>query len=94
MFGLFEKLLHPYPDTVIAPPPRGFVAFVWACTKGLRGYILAMTLLTAAIGAFEAVLFAMMGKIVDWLSHVEPALLLTQERGSLFLLAAVLVASP
>ncbi|PUA16996.1 ABC transporter ATP-binding protein [Glaciimonas sp. PCH181] len=94
MFSLFEKLIHPYPDTVIAPPPRGFVAFVWACTKGLRRYIISMTLLTAAIGAFEAVLFAMMGKIVDWLSHVEPALLWTQERGNLLLLAGVLIASP
>ena len=94
MFSLFEKLIHPYPDTVIAPPPRGFAAFVWACTKGLRRYIIFMTLLTAAIGAFEAVLFAMMGKIVDWLSHVEPALLWTQERGNLFFLAGVLIASP
>ena len=93
MFGLFEKLIHPYPETVIAPPPRGFVAFVWACTKGLRRYIIAMTLLTATIGAFEAVLFAMMGKIVDWLSHVQPSLLWTQERGNLILLAIVLIAS-
>ncbi|KAF3996113.1 ABC transporter ATP-binding protein [Glaciimonas immobilis] len=94
MFRLFEKLLHPYPETVIAPPPNGFVAFIWACTKGLRRYIIAMTLLTATIGAFEAVLFAMMGKIVDWLSRVQPSLLWTQERGSLLLLALVLVASP
>ncbi|QRX81339.1 ABC transporter ATP-binding protein [Glaciimonas sp. PAMC28666] len=93
MFSLFEKLIHPYPETVIAPPPRGFVAFVWACTKGLRRYIIAMTLLTATIGAFEAVLFAMMGKIVDWLSHVQPSLLWTQERGNLILLAIVLIAS-
>lgn len=94
MFGLFEKLLHPYPDALVATPPRGFVAFVWACTKGLRRYIIAMTLLTATIGAFEAVLFAMMGRIVDWLSHVQPTLLWTRERGNLFLLAAVLLASP
>ena len=93
MFGLFEKLIHPYPETVIAPPPRGFVAFIWACTKGLRRYIIAMTLLTATIGAFEAVLFAMMGKIVDWLSHVQPSLLWTQERNNLILLGIVLITS-
>ncbi|MEB0012669.1 ABC transporter ATP-binding protein [Glaciimonas sp. Gout2] len=93
MFGLFEKLIYPYPETVIAPPPRGFVAFIWACTKGLRRYIIAMTLLTATIGAFEAVLFAMMGKIVDWLSHVQPSLLWTQERNNLILLGIVLIAS-
>ncbi|MFC5474933.1 ABC transporter ATP-binding protein [Paraherbaspirillum soli] len=94
MFGWFEKLLHPYPDAVVTPPPRGFLPFIWACTKGLRRYIAAMTLLTAACGAFEALLFAMMGRIVDWLSHVQPAMLWSQERNHLLALAGVLVASP
>ncbi len=94
MLAWFEKLVHPYPDNVIKPPPRGFTAFIWACTKGLRRYILAMTTLTAIIGAFEALLFAMMGRIVDWLSHIAPAQLWTQERGSLIWLAVVLAGSP
>lgn len=34
----------------------------------MRGYIAAVTILTAAIGAFEAVLFALIGELVDWLS--------------------------
>ncbi|HYG13246.1 MAG TPA: multidrug ABC transporter ATP-binding protein, partial [Methylophilaceae bacterium] len=94
MLGWFEKLLYPYPDTAVSPPPARFLAFVWACTHGLRRHLLAMTLLTALIGAFEALLFAVMGRIVDWLSHVPPALLWTQERGNLLLLAAVILASP
>jgi ATP-binding cassette subfamily B multidrug efflux pump len=94
MLAWFEKLVHPYPDNVIKPPPRGFTAFIWACTKGLRRYILAMTTLTAIIGAFEALLFAMMGRIVDWLSHIAPAQLWTQERSSLIWLAVVLAGSP
>jgi ATP-binding cassette subfamily B multidrug efflux pump len=93
MFVWFEKLLHPYQDEVPATPPSGFTAFVWACTKGARRYIAAMTLLTAAIGVFEALLFAMMGRIVDWLSKVQPALLWTQERNSLLTLAGVLILS-
>lgn len=93
MFVWFEKLLHPYQDEVPAPPPSGFIAFIWTCTKGARRYIAAMTLLTAAIGAFEAMLFAMMGRIVDWLSTVQPALLWTQERGSLLTLGGVLMLS-
>ena len=94
MLGWFEKLLYPYPDTAVKPPPARFLAFVWACTHGLRRHLLAMTLLTAFIGAFEALLFAVMGRIVDWLSHVPPALLWTQERSNLLLLAAVILASP
>ena len=94
MLGWFEKLLYPYPDTALKPPPARFLAFVWACTQGLRLHLLAMTVLTALIGAFEALLFAFMGRIVDWLGQVPPALLWSQERGSLLLLAAVILASP
>lgn len=93
MLGWFENLLHPYKDEVPAPPPSGFIAFVWACTRGARPYIAAMTLLTATIGAFEAMLFAMMGEIVDWLSKVQPAMLWQQEGNSLLLLAAVVIGS-
>ena len=93
MFRFFEGLVDPYPDEPPATPPRGFFAFLWACTRGLRRYLLAMTLLTAGIGAFEALLFSMMGHIVDWLASVQPAQLWTQERATLLLLGAVLAAS-
>ena len=93
MLGWFEKLLYPYQEDIPATPPRGFMAFVWACTKGARPYIIAMTILTAMTGAFEALLFAMMGRIVDWLGKVEPSMLWTQERSSLMLLAVVVIAS-
>jgi ATP-binding cassette subfamily B multidrug efflux pump len=94
MFRRFEKLVHPYPEAPPAQPPAGFFAFLWACTKGLRPYLAVMTLLTAVIGAFEALLFAMLGGIVDWLSHIEPARLWTEQRGNLLLLGAILLASP
>jgi len=93
MLGWFERLLYPYGEETPAPPPRGFLAFIWACTRGARRYILAMTLLTAATGAFEALLFAMMGHMVDWLSSVAPSRLWQQERGTLLLLAAAVLLS-
>lgn len=94
MFSWFERLVSPFPDTPPDQPPEGFFAFVWAASKGLRGLIGAMALLTAVIGAFEAILFAMLGNIVDWLSTVPPALLWQQEKHSLLLLAGILLASP
>ena len=94
MFGYFEKLVHPYPDAEPTQPPRGFFAFVWDCTRGLRPYIAGMTLLTAVIGAFEALLFSMLGRIVDWLGAVAPSQLWAQERGTLLLLAGILLSSP
>jgi ATP-binding cassette subfamily B multidrug efflux pump len=94
MFRRFESLVDAYPDAPARTPPRAFFAFLWECTRGMRPYILAMTLCTAVIGAFEALLFAMLGRVVDWLSQVEPSQLWARERGSLLLLAAIIAASP
>ncbi len=94
MFQFFEKLLHPYPDAVPVTPPQSFMAFLWSCTQGLRGHILVMTLCTAVIGAFEAFLFSVLGKIIDWLGRIEPSHLWVEQRTTLLLLAAVLFTSP
>lgn len=93
MFSWFERLVDPYPAAPPAAPPTGFLRFLWSCSDGTRPYIALMTLLTAAIGAFEALLFAFMGRIVDWLAEVAPADLWAREKGTLAILAAVLVAS-
>ncbi|HEX4242340.1 MAG TPA: ABC transporter ATP-binding protein [Steroidobacteraceae bacterium] len=90
MFRYFENLVSPYPDGPPPPLPQGFFAFLWACAHGLRRYIVGMTFFTALIGVFEALLFSMLGRVVDWLSHVRPADLWTQERGHLLLLAGIL----
>jgi ATP-binding cassette subfamily B multidrug efflux pump len=89
----FESLLTPYPEGAPETPPAGFFAFLWACSQGMRPFILGMTLCTAVIGAFEALLFAMMGRIVDWLATVAPSQLWVEERGTLLLLGAVLAGS-
>jgi ATP-binding cassette, subfamily B, multidrug efflux pump len=53
-----------------------------------------MTVFTAAIGVFEALLFSMLGNVVDWLGAVPPAKLWETQRGSLLMLAAILFLSP
>lgn len=87
-------MVYPYPDAVGSIPPTGFLAFVWEATRGVRRHLVAMTLLTAVIGAFEALLFAMLGKVIDWLNHTSPTVLWAQERHTLLLFAGLLVASP
>ena len=67
MFRFFEKQVPPYPAQEPKVPPKGFFAFVWACTQGMRGWIGLMTLTSALLAAYEAVLFAIMGRVVDWL---------------------------
>ena len=93
MFNAFEKLVSPYPDEPPATLPRGFFAFIWACTRGLRPYIAGMTLFTALIGAFEAYLFSMLGSVVDWLATVRPDRLWSEQRDHLLLLGAILLCS-
>ncbi|MDP9090942.1 MAG: ABC transporter ATP-binding protein/permease [Pseudomonadota bacterium] len=93
MFGFFEKLVSPFPEGAAKPLPQGFFPFLWACARGARRYIASMTLLTAAIGVFEALLFGMLGKVVDWLAKVQPSRLWTDQRGHLLMLAAVLFGS-
>jgi ATP-binding cassette, subfamily B, multidrug efflux pump len=93
LFRHFENLVSPYPNTPPPPLPHGFFAFLWACARGVRRYIAAMTLFTAVIGVFEAMLFGMLGHVVDWLAKVEPSRLWTEQRAHLVLLAAVLAGS-
>ena len=94
MFSFFEKRVYPYPDAAPEPTPKTFLAFMWAASRGLRPYLLLMTICTAAIGVFEAFLFSMLGQVVDWLAKTEPAALWTSQRSHLALLAAILIASP
>ncbi len=93
MFRFFEKLLHPYPAAEPTLPPTGFFAFLWACTRGLRLKIAVMAVLTAAISGFEALLFAILGRVVDWLGGQEPSRLWADRGGALAWLAALLAIS-
>ncbi|HSV35301.1 MAG TPA: ABC transporter ATP-binding protein [Ramlibacter sp.] len=93
MFRKFERLLHPYPEAEPSLPPTGFFHFVWACTRGVRGYVAGLSLLSAGIAAYEAWLFALLGHIVDWLGRIEPARLWEQQGRMLLMLGGVLLAS-
>jgi ATP-binding cassette subfamily B multidrug efflux pump len=90
----FQNLIDPYSDAPPTTPPKGLLPFMWAGTHGVRRFLLCMTSLTALIAAFEALLFAMLGDIVDWLGRIKPADLFTQERGHLLMLATILLLSP
>ncbi len=94
MFRFFENLLDPYPEALPTQPPRQFFAFIWRCALSARRLFLGLTLLTAVTAIFEALLFAFMGRIVDWLNHIRAQDLWAQERHSLLLLAGALLLSP
>jgi ATP-binding cassette subfamily B multidrug efflux pump len=90
LFQRFERLVQPYPDALPPPPPKDFFKFLWECSKGVRPYLALVTLFTASIGAFEALLFSMMAHIVDLLGKAEPAQLWHQHGSLLATLGAIL----
>ncbi|MCS6763503.1 MAG: ABC transporter ATP-binding protein/permease [Candidatus Protistobacter heckmanni] len=93
MYAWFEKLVHPYPDELPDALPRRLPAFILACTRGMRPFIAGMTFFTAAIGVFEALLFSMLGGVVDALTHMRPERLWADESGKLLLFGAILLGS-
>jgi len=96
LFRFFENRLSAFPDTpMLLPSPRdGLLKFLWACTTGLRGWLLLFVVLSAGIGVYEAMLFAWIGNIVDWLGIYTPAVLWAEKGNMLLLMLAVMLASP
>jgi ATP-binding cassette, subfamily B, multidrug efflux pump len=93
LYRLFEKLLHPYPEAEPAELPRNFFSFIWACTEGIRGYLLLLAFLSAAISTWDAWLFAVLGHVVDWLTGTRPDQLWQQERGTILTFVLLLFSS-
>jgi ATP-binding cassette, subfamily B, multidrug efflux pump len=93
IFEKFEKLLPAFPEAEPQLPPTSFVAFIWACSEGARRPLLAMALLSSAIAAFEALLFAALGRMVDWLAVTQPGRLWADRGTTLTVVAVILVAS-
>ena len=92
----FESRVDPYPDTYDYEKPQGLWQFVWECTKGSRGWLLTLTLLTGLMGAFEALMYAWMGTIVDWIGQygAEGVAQFWQEKSTwLILMAVVMIVS-
>lgn len=94
LFHFFETRLPPYPDNDIPLPRDGLVKFLWACTHGLRGWLLLFMVFTAGVGVYEALLFAWVGNLVDWLGEYSPSELWQAKGDMLTLMAVVLLISP
>ncbi|WP_201615556.1 ABC transporter ATP-binding protein [Psychrobacter urativorans] len=94
LFRFFESRLSAFPDSPMPLPRVGLIKFLWACTEGLRGWLLLFMILSAGIGIYEAMLFAWIGNLVDWLGTYTPQTLLSEKGDMLMLMLAVLIISP
>jgi ATP-binding cassette subfamily B multidrug efflux pump len=93
MFRYFEQLLNPFPHEEMQAPQKSLWRFLWDNSQGLRLFIVGMTFCTGLIAAFEAVLFALMGKIVDWLANISPAQFWHQQGVWMMVISAILLLS-
>ena len=73
MFGFFERLVDPFPAQKPQRPPRGLYEFCRYYTRGMEPWLLLMAGLTAITAIAEAMLFAILGQVVDWLASSDPA---------------------
>jgi ATP-binding cassette subfamily B multidrug efflux pump len=94
MLRSFERLLDPFPPDEVPPPPEGLGKFLWACTRGARGYVLGLAVFSAAVSLYEAWLFSFLGQVVDLLAAWKTGGEITRpESHVLWGICAVLVAS-
>ncbi|MFV5490779.1 ABC transporter ATP-binding protein [Acinetobacter sp. ASP199] len=94
MFRWLERLVDPYPTKNLNQPlPTRFFPFVWQAAYGVRRYLLILVLCTAGAASFEALLYAKIGDLVNWLSQSQPDTFLEQHAVNLTLLSVVLLAN-
>ena len=72
MFGFFERRINPFPEQLPQQPPRGIFQFCRYYTRGIEPWLLLMAFLTAVTAISEAMLFAILGQVVDWLATSNP----------------------
>lgn len=84
LFRWFEARIETYPKDHPHIPKEGLIPFIYDATKGMRVYILLLTILVASVGIIEAVLFQFMGELVDWVNQYSPTELWAK-KGSIIL---------
>ena len=93
MLQWFENLISPFPKELIRTPPKSLFKFAWLCIKDIKIYIGLMAVLTAAIASLEAILYAILGKLIDLMVASDPSQFFDNHMNFLLLIAAILIGS-
>ncbi len=95
MFNFFERLVDPYPLEHPGQPPAGLYEFCRHYTKGIEPYLILMAVLTALLAVGEAMLYGILGQLVDWLAEKDAGNFLQNEWQTLLgMTLFILVAMP
>ena len=86
MFSYFEKLVDPFPAEAAQQPPKGVYQFCRYYTRGMEGWLLLMAFLTAITAISEALLYGILGQLVDWLSNQDKETFLGDSLNELILI--------
>ncbi len=91
MFRFFEQRIDPYPKGEPTTPPRGLIPFLLHYSRPLLPWLLAMSVLTAAISVLEITFFDFMGQLVDWLGKADRSRFMATHGGQLLGMAVLVV---
>ncbi len=69
MFGFFERLINPYPPEHPVEPPKGLYQFCRHYIRGIEPHLVLLALLTTLLAISEAMLYSVLGQMVDWLAE-------------------------
>ena len=83
MLNFFERLINPFPPEHPTQPPDGPFQFCRHYIRGIERYLVIMAILTIAVAVGEAMLYGVLGTIIDWLSEKNPNSFLQEEYYSL-----------
>lgn len=72
MFRYFEGLIDPYPPEHPRQAPASLLEFCRHYLRGTEKLLLLMSVFTVLVAVSEALLYGILGIVVDWLSHQQP----------------------
>ena len=93
LFEWFENRINPYPDELPPTPKNSLFSFIWSGLSGLRWWLLALVIFCVGMGMFEAILFKLMGTLVDWMTTYSPSELWAEKRNSFLWIILFLIGS-
>lgn len=93
-FDWFERRINPYPQEPFGLKKITIFHFIQACAKGAGPWLLVLVLFNAGLGIFEAVLFQMMGVVVDWMNQYGATQLWAEKSGPLMAMLLLICLSP
>ncbi len=91
MFGFFERLADPFPPIHPTEPPKGLYQFCRHYTRGIEPYLVFMAILTTCLAISEAMLYSILGQLVDWLATKDTQHFLSDEWQTLLIMSVFIL---